>query len=139
MSAKNVYHDAVIRALEKDGWTITDDPLTVKAGFRKMKIDLGAERNLIGAIKGVEKIAIEVASFLSESPVTDLERVIGQYLLYLNLLGIQRPDTTLFAGIPVEVADNFLREPIGEIALRNIGMRIVAFDPASERIVRWKN
>jgi hypothetical protein len=27
MSAKNIYHDAVVQALTADGWTITDDPL----------------------------------------------------------------------------------------------------------------
>ena len=31
MPAKDFLHDAVRTALEKDGWTITDDPLTFKA------------------------------------------------------------------------------------------------------------
>ena len=29
MSAKDAIHDAVMNALVKDGWTITDDPYTI--------------------------------------------------------------------------------------------------------------
>src|SRR5579863_7470565 len=29
MAAKDIYHDPFVRALQKDGWTITHDPLTI--------------------------------------------------------------------------------------------------------------
>ncbi len=32
--AKDIYHNVVKTALEKDGWTITNDPLTLKVGGR---------------------------------------------------------------------------------------------------------
>lgn len=41
--AKDIYHSTVRIALEKDGWTITDDPLTLRVGGRSAFIDLGAE------------------------------------------------------------------------------------------------
>ena len=44
MPARNLYHEAVVAALTSDGWTITDDPLSVKVGDRDLHIDLGAER-----------------------------------------------------------------------------------------------
>ena len=34
MPAKDFYHDAVCRALLKDGWTITDDPFRLVRGER---------------------------------------------------------------------------------------------------------
>jgi len=43
MSAKDITHDIVRRALEKDGWTITHDPYYLKVGGVEMYIDLGAE------------------------------------------------------------------------------------------------
>lgn len=46
MPARDLYHDAVKRALVKDGWTITDDPLHLKLGRKDMYIDLGACRLL---------------------------------------------------------------------------------------------
>ena len=30
MPARNIYHDAVIRALAADGWVVTDDPLDIR-------------------------------------------------------------------------------------------------------------
>ena len=42
MPAKNLYHDAVIRALVADGWTITDDPLKLEYGDRNLYVESAA-------------------------------------------------------------------------------------------------
>lgn len=44
MPAYDRYHEAVRNALVKDGWTITDDPLTLSVGKRSLYVDLGAEQ-----------------------------------------------------------------------------------------------
>ena len=49
MPARNLYHDAVVIALQADGWTITDDPFRVSFGVRNLFVDLAAERLTIGA------------------------------------------------------------------------------------------
>ena len=61
--AKDFYHDQVKRALEKDGWKVTDDPYLIGSGKIKYQIDLGAER-IIEATKDSVKIAVEVKSFV---------------------------------------------------------------------------
>jgi predicted RecB family endonuclease len=66
MSAKDIFHEVVKRALQKDGWQITHDPLSISVGGVNMSIDLGAER-LIAAEREGEKIAVEVKSFLERS------------------------------------------------------------------------
>lgn len=85
MAAKDIYHDQVRKALEKDGWAITHDPLALPWGRISVQIDLGAER-LIAAEKGARKIAVEIKSFLSHSRVDDLEDALGQLWLYRYLL-----------------------------------------------------
>lgn len=55
MPAKDKYHHALSRALVKDGWTITDDPLRLVWGERDFYVDLGAER-----IVAAEKLAGEL-------------------------------------------------------------------------------
>ena len=85
MGQKDVYHSIVREALEKDGWTITHDPFPLSLGNRKLFVDLGAE-SPIGAEKAGEKIAVEVKSFIGTSEITDLERALGQYGLYWQLL-----------------------------------------------------
>lgn len=66
--AKDIYHQLVREALEKDGWTITHDPYILKKKLlgAKLEIDLGLEK-IITAEKGIEKIAVEVKSFIEES------------------------------------------------------------------------
>jgi hypothetical protein len=45
-------------------------------GERDLYVDLGAEKLLI-ADRGSQKIAVEVKSFISPSPVKDLENALG--------------------------------------------------------------
>ncbi len=66
MSAKDVFHEVVKIALQKDGWQITHDPLLFHVGGVKMSIDLPAQK-LIAAERENEKIAVEVKSFLEKS------------------------------------------------------------------------
>jgi hypothetical protein len=40
MAAKDLFHEAVRRALEKEQWVITNDPLKVEVGGAKFEIDL---------------------------------------------------------------------------------------------------
>ena len=55
VAAHDIFHDAVKHALEKEGWLITHDPLSLQIGGVEMYIDLGAEQ-LIAAEKHGEKV-----------------------------------------------------------------------------------
>ena len=57
MAAKDLFHDAVKHALEKDGWTITDDSFFLRFGGLEMYIDLGAER-IFAAERNDEKLRL---------------------------------------------------------------------------------
>jgi XisH protein len=137
LSAKNIHHDAMIDALKADGWTITADPLTLQVGERDLYIDLAAERAIIGAEKGSERIAVEVQSFLNPSAVRNLEEALGQYLLYRVILARQQPDRPLFLGVSGEVYDGILSEPLGQIVLTDLNIRVLVFDPATRKVLRW--
>ena len=52
MVAKDVFHDAVKKGLEKEGWLITDDPFKLQVGGVEMYIDLGAEKIIAAEKKG---------------------------------------------------------------------------------------
>ncbi|MDY6897347.1 MAG: element excision factor XisH family protein [Cyanobacteriota bacterium] len=77
MPAKDIFHDVVKSALEKEGWNITDDPLFLRFGGLELFIDLGAER-IIAAQKGEEKIAVEIKSFVGNSATTEFSTALGQ-------------------------------------------------------------
>lgn len=139
MSARNLYHDAVVAALVADGWTITDDPFGVVIGSRRLYVDLGADRAALGAERNGERIAVEVQSFLSKSEIDDFHRAIGQYVVYRLVLEELDPDRTLYLAVPDEVYTGILSEPLGQLAMTRIGMKVVAFDPQTRRIVLWKS
>ena len=55
--AKDLFHNNVKIALEKDGWKITYDPYQLRYGMADVYIDLAAEE-AIAAEKGGRKIAV---------------------------------------------------------------------------------
>jgi hypothetical protein len=137
MPARNIHHDAVIQALLADGWTITHDPLLIRSGDRRLFIDLGAERLTIGAERGSERIAVEISSFVADSPVRDLQEAVGQFVVYRALLSQAEPERTLFLGVASRVYDAVLTEPLGQLVVADVRLRLLVFDPQQQKVVRW--
>ncbi len=139
MSAKNIYHDVVIEALKADGWTITDDPLTMKFGGKDLFVDLAAERAAIGAEKGDRKIAVEIQSFLSHSIVRDIEEAVGQYEVYRTVLRETEPERNLYLAIPERIRKPLLVEPFGQLIVTKLNLSVIVFSEQSRRIIQWTN
>lgn len=137
MPAKNVYHDAVIRALVADGWTITDDPLKLEYGDRNLYVDLGAECCTVGAEKSGRRIAVEIQSFLGLSPLRDLEEAVGQYQVYQAVLSVTQPDRQLYLAAPLRTHETLLTEKLGQLIISRLGLRLLIFDDQSERVQQW--
>lgn len=134
--AKDIYHDTVKTALEKDGWTITDELFRLTIGSRSVYIDLGAEK-LIAAEKEGRKIAIEIKSFLSPSPVNDLENALGQYILYRDALKRSQPERILYLAISDEVYLDFFQEEIAQMVVENQHLKLIIFDANKAEVVKW--
>jgi hypothetical protein len=65
--AKDIFHEAVISALKKENWIISADPFSFKVGEVGFRIDLAAEKMILAHKEGV-KIAVEIKSFIQQSP-----------------------------------------------------------------------
>ena len=140
MAAKDFYHDIFVRALQKDGWTITHDPLTLPFRNTSLLIDVGAEQPL-AAERGTERIAVEIKSFIKLSPIQDLKEALGQYILYEDVLADlpEHSDRTLYLAVREEAFnDVFDNEPTLNI-LRRRNIRLIVFDPITEVILQWRN
>lgn len=136
MPAKDIYHDVVRKGLEKDGWIITADPLTLKIGRRSVLVDLGAEK-LLAAERSGQKIAVEIKSFVSPSPMRDLENALGQFILYSQVLKEQEPDRTLYLAISRLVFGDIFSEEVGQLILKTTDLRLIVFHTQKEEIVQW--
>lgn len=138
MPAKDIFHNTVRLALEKDGWLITDDPLYIKVGGTEMYIDLAAER-LIAAQKEGQKIAVEIKSFLGASELTEFHLAIGQFLNYRLALKQKLPDLVLYLAIPTDTYDTLFRRLFIQDAIAEYQIKLLVFDPKKQEIVLWKN
>lgn len=100
MPAKDKFHNLVKQALIEDGWHITHDPLYLKFGRADhFQVDLGAEKVLAAERDGT-KIAVEIKSFLGDSPVSDFHRALGQFLNYRFVLENSEPNRSLYLALP---------------------------------------
>ena len=136
MPALDRDHAIVRNALVKDGWTITDDPLTIRVGRRKLFADLGAER-LLSAQKGTRKIAVEIKTFGRVSTIEDLEDAVGQFVVYRDVLAEADPDREAYVAVPHETLTGIFSEEIGLILLRRGSIRVFGYDPDRETITAW--
>lgn len=136
MSARDVFHTAVRRGLEKDQWHISNDPLEVEWEEVKVKIDLAAER-LMAADRGGEKIAVEIKSFISPSPISDFHTALGQFLNYRIMLEEKDPERQLYLAIPLETYETFFQSRFAQVAIQRHRLMLIVYNPISEEIVQW--
>ena len=136
MAAKDKFHAVVRIALEKEQWKITDDPLRLEVGGTKFEIDLGAEQ-LLAAERGEEKIAVEIKTFLSDSPLTDYHTALGQFLNYRLALEISDPTRTLYLAVPVVAHEAFFKREFAQISLERYQIKQIIYDPKQEVILQW--
>jgi len=133
---RDIYHELVKRALVKDRWTITHDPLTLSFGKKSVYVDLGAEQ-ILAAEKEGRKIAVEIKSFLGDSEIDDLEKAIGQCILYQNLLEDEEPDRVLYLAITKETYNGIFSEPFVEKLRKRQNLNLIVFDKVEEVVLQW--
>lgn len=136
MLHQDIYHDTVKNALIQDGWTITHDPLLLPFGRRNLYVDLGAEMP-IGASRNGEQIAVEIKSFVGLSEVTDLERALGQYMLYGFLLERSEPHRTFYLALPKDSYDSVFKESDAQDLITAQQLKLIVFEPTQEIIAQW--
>ena len=138
---KDFYHQHVVEALIKDGWTITHDPYYVPIGNRRGYIDLGAEKSIIAAEKEsenkLEQIAVEIKSFISKSDLNDFEGALGKFQLYFFALEDLDPQRMLFLAIPVGFYNRFFNDTFFVRFIQRARLKILIYDEQTKTIDSW--
>ncbi|MCT7953290.1 XisH family protein [Ancylothrix sp. C2] len=137
MAAKDVFHNNVKSALQKDGWQITHDPLYLNFGGVEMYIDLGAQK-LIGAERCGEKIAVEIKSFLGNSTISEFHTAIGQFINYRVALKATEAERILYLAVPLETYNTFFTLRFTQMVLAENQIKLLVFNPNEEVISKWE-
>lgn len=135
--ARDIFHDTVKRALEKDGWIITHDPYRLRYGIVDVYIDLAAEQTIAAEKEGL-KIAVEVKSFAGGSTISEFHTALGQFLNYRVALEVSdEPERVLYLAIPKDVYRTFLRFEPAKTVIDRYKIFLLVYDPNREVIEQW--
>lgn len=136
--AKDKYHENVKEALIREGWAITHDPYYLPVGRRRGFIDLAAEKQIIGAEKEDEKIAVEIKSFLGASDLDEFEDALGQFIIYHMAIEEKEPSRILFLALPQSFYGRFFDDPFFVRLADRYDVKMIVFDEGTSSITLWK-
>ncbi len=138
MSAKDIYHDTVKKALIKDGWKITAENFQLPWGGTRTYIDIIADE-LFVAEKDGRKIAVEVKSFIGKSNLSELEKAIGQFIIYRFAMRKEDPERILYLAVGEQIYNRlFVHADVIEL-IESEDLKVLVFNEAKEVLVRWIN
>ena len=137
MSAKDIFHGVVKIALQKDGWQVTNDPLTISVGGVNLSIDLAAEK-LIAAEREGQKIAVEVKSFLERSSaISEFHTALGQFINYRGALRRLQPERVLYLAVPLTTYKTFFQLDFPKDMILENQLKKLVYDVEQEVIFKW--
>ncbi|NJK73050.1 MAG: fatty-acid synthase [Oscillatoriales cyanobacterium RU_3_3] len=136
MPREDIYHECVKNALAKDGWEITDDPLTIEFQDLRLYADLAAEK-LFTAERNRRKIVVEIKSFTSPSLISELEKAVGQYNIYRGFLRRLHPEKEIYLAVPQPIYQVFFSRASIQTIVEDQEIKLIVFNSSSEEIVQW--
>lgn len=140
MPQLDFYHQVVKRALEKAGWRIIDQNVRVNIDDMWVYIDIIAESSTVTISSQTRiAVAIEVKSFQADSPVSEFEKALGQYLLYEEIIASGAMNGRLYLAIPKVSHESFFQQPTIQRLVARYRVNLLVYDPEPEEIVAWIN
>jgi len=117
---------------------LDDHPRSLRLHWGKKDVyaDLGAKR-FVGARKGPIRIAVEIKSFSGPSPIDALEKALGQFTLYHDILARVEPDRELYLAVSHKAYADVFEDAMGELLLANGRLKLLVFNTKTEVIQRW--
>lgn len=136
MPAKDLFHEVVKRALEKNDWMITNENYRLEFGGVEIYIDLAAEQ-LIAAERNGQKIAVEVKSFARASTINEFHAALGQFINYRTVLRYRDRERVLYLAVPSAIYQEFFQLELIKIITQEQHLKILTYNPELEVIEQW--
>jgi len=136
MSKRDFYHDHVRDALTQVGWTFVKQSFGVPLADTRVEMDLLMEKAEADGSK--TRIIIEVKNFREENAyVSELQKSIGQYLLYRDILAYHGYKHPLYLAVPVAAYANFLSSTVIRKLFERHEIKLLLFNPNDLTVLQW--
>ena len=136
MPRKDLYHDVVKTALEKDGCRIVKEDLPISSGGINFFVDIEAEAMYVAEREG-EQIAVEVKTFQGQSLVQNMHEAFGKYILYRYAIVAERPELNLFLAIPLKAYNTFFQLDFIKNVITKDKVNLIVYDTENQIISKW--
>jgi hypothetical protein len=136
MPALDRCHPIVVRALEKDGWTVAPRQQELYVSKRHiLQIDIKATRQQNGTSRSL--LFVEVKCFANRGDeTTDLYIALGQYLVYRSLLKQKNIQADLYLAVPITAYESVFKR-MGRAAVSENRIKMIVVDLEGEVITQW--
>jgi len=135
MPAFDQCHDQVVRALQKDGWRIEDQPFRLILPPRVGYVDLRLSYGTNGTREQI--ILLEIKCFPDEDSTTrDLYTAIGQYLVYRAMIYELDLPYGLYLAVPQDIFAQIFDSSVMRV-VNESKIKLVIVDLDMENVVQW--
>jgi len=136
MPALDQCHNQIVRALQKDGWSVSNKPYVLYiASQRRVYIDIFAYRQIDNNSQRL--IIVEAKCFMDDrSELNDLYTAIGQYTLYRHWLKSVAVTDDLYLAIPNRAYNNII-QPLAHAVIRENRVKMIIIDLENEVVEQW--
>ncbi|MCI0709173.1 MAG: XisH family protein [Chloroflexi bacterium] len=138
MPAIDLCEQQVIRALQKDDWLVTQQPVPIRidkscAGY------IYADLRLRQRQGGQSVIVVEVKCFTSKrTPLEEFYQAVGQYVVYRNALALNDTHIPVYLSVPVQVYQTFFKLPLIQSVINDMQVNLVVIDLDKEEVIQWR-
>jgi hypothetical protein len=135
MPRRDLYHDVVKNSLTKAGWKITHDPMILGDLELRVYPDLGAEKITLN--QSGQTVAIEIKVFGAIGQISELEKAIGQYILYRSILQQTNSSRVPYLAISLQAYKEIFQKKIIQTLIQSEKIYLIIFNPTTEVIEQW--
>ena len=135
--AKDIIHDAVVNALDKDGWTIVKEHFRIECDDVEVYADLLTQRASTATKDDPPKIIIEIKTFASRSFVKELQHALGQYSFYLDMIELAGLDYELYLAVSELVYERSFSRPVISQIVERHQVKLLVVDIKKEEVIKW--
>ena len=133
MPARDKIHEAVIRALEKQGWRVEREHYKLYPPERVLFVDLhiknmNDERNVLVDINSYHE---------SGAQIQILANAIGKYLIYRQAMDFLEIEAPLYLAVPEMAYNGVLSESWLTPLFDQLQIKWIVVDVVSEEVVLW--